>query len=99
MTNDDQVVTSLYTGFTLTITSQQTYNTTNSGNPWPAQGTFELVEGNPSVILRDDGVNINISSVDDTSLTLNFSLNEVRGTAAGTDGVTGSFTFFLTKTN
>ena len=97
--NDGQNVTSQFNGFTLTVTSQQTYTTTNGGNAWPAQGTFELVNNNLDVFTRDDNVNISITSISETNLTLTFQITEVRGTASGTEGITGSFTFDLNKTS
>lgn len=97
--NDGSDVTNQFTGFTLVVSTNETYSTTNGGNPWPAQGTFSLVTNNLDAFLRDDNVQINIASISETTLSLTFQMSSVRGTANGVDGITGSFTFNLTKTN
>lgn len=97
--NDGQDVTSVYTGFILSVEGTKTYSTVNGGNPWPAQGTFDFLNNNLDQIRRDDGVDITITRLTSTELGLTFNMSSVRGSANGTDGITGSFTFNLTKTN
>lgn len=97
--NDGGDVTDQFTGFILVVSSNQTYSTTNGGNPWPAQGTFSLVTNNLDAFLRDDNVQVSIASISETTLSLTFQMSSVRGTANGVDGITGSFTFSLTKTS
>ena len=97
--NDGQDVSSQFTGFSLTITSEQTYSTVNGGNPWPAQGTFELVANNLDEFIRDDGVRVVITSIDETTLSLTFQITDVGGRAFGSNGITGTFTFNLNKTS
>ncbi len=96
VTNDNLDVTSQFTGFTLTVTGNQTYSTTNGGNAWPASGTFEVLQQNLDILRRDDNVEVNIVSITDTALVLSFNVNSVRGSA---HGITGSFVFNLNKTN
>jgi hypothetical protein len=97
--NDGSDVTRQFAGFILTVSGTQTYSTVNGGNAWPAQGTFTLVTNNLDAFLRDDNVQVNIVDISDTALTLTFQINTVRGTVSGVNGITGSFTFNLTKTN
>lgn len=97
--NDGQDVTSQYTGFVLSVEGTKTYATVNGGNPWPAQGTFDFVNGNLDQIRRDDAVNVTIANLTPTALSLTFSIATVRGTANGAEGITGAFTFNLTKIN
>ncbi len=97
--NDGSDVTDQFTGFILVVSTNQTYSTTNGGNPWPAQGTFSLLTDNLDAFLRDDNVQVNIASISETTLSLTFQMSSVRGTANGVNGITGSFTFNLTKTN
>lgn len=97
--NDGQDVTSQYTGFVLSVEGTKTYSTVNGGNPWPAQGTFDFVNGNLDQIRRDDAVNVTITNLTPTQLSLTFNITTVRGTANGTEGITGAFAFNLTKTN
>ncbi len=94
--NDGTDVSTQYQQFTLTLTTDKTYSTTNGGNPWPASGTFDF----PNAIVtdrvtRDDNVDITIAEVTTSLLVLSFNINSVgSGSAAG---ITGSFTFTLTK--
>ena len=97
--NDGQDVSNQFNGFSLTVTSQQTYTTTNGGNAWPAQGTFSLVTNNLDEFTRDDDINVSIVSIDESSLTLSFQVTGIRTSVSGTEGITGSFTFNLNKTN
>lgn len=95
-TNDGSDVTTQYQQFTLTLTTDKTYSTTNGGNPWPARGTFDFPnETITDRVTRDDNVVVTISEVTTSRLVLNFNINSVgSGSAAG---ITGSFTFTLTK--
>ncbi len=98
--NDGTDVTSEFAGFTLTVTGEKTYSTVNGGNPWPASGTFDFVEGNLDLIIRDDDVEVTIDAVSETTLSLSFRKTNIGNQAAGIQGVTGQFTFNLTrKTN
>ncbi|MCE7996797.1 MAG: hypothetical protein HEP71_32855 [Roseivirga sp.] len=96
VSNDGSDVTTQYQQFTLTLTADKTYSTTNGGNPWPARGTFDFPnETVTDRVTRDDNVVVTISEVTTSRLVLNFSINSVgSGSAAG---ITGSFTFTLTK--
>ncbi len=97
--NDGSDVTNQFTGFTLIASSSQTYRTTNGGNPWPSQGTFSLVPNNLNAFIRDDNVQVNIASITETTLSLTFQMSAIRSTVHGVNGITGAFTFNLTKTN
>lgn len=96
VTNDGTDVTVQYQQFTLTLTTDKTYSTTNGGNPWPARGTFDFPDDTiTDRVNRDDNVVVTIAEVTASSLVLRFNINSVgAGTAAG---ITGSFTFSLTK--
>lgn len=97
--NDGQDVTSQFNGFTLTITSEQTYSTNNGGNAWPAAGSFQLVSSNLEEFTRDDGVRVTITTISETNLSLTFQITEVGGSAFGSNGITGTFIFNLNKTS
>ena len=97
--NDNQDVTNQFTGFSLTVTANKTFSTLQGGNPWPAQGTFDFVNGNVSRLLRDDGVTIEVTNITEERLVLSFDMNTVRGGAHGSEGITGNFIFDLTKSN
>lgn len=88
-----------WTGFTLSFTGDEdggSYTTTNvatdSEAVWPSSGTWEFDGDDIGTILRSDGVDINISSVTATTLTLAFNIN----TAARGSSVDGNWTFTFT---
>ena len=97
--NDGQDVTGQFSGFTLTLTSSESFTTTNGGNAWPASGTFQLSSTNLNELTRDDGVRVTITTINETNLSLTFQITEVGGTAAGSNGITGTFIFNLNKTS
>lgn len=95
VTNDGTDVTSQYSDFTLTLSTDKTFRTTNGGNPWPSSGAFDFVDANTvDRVRRSDDVIITISEVTTTGLVLNFSMNNVR---SGIEGITGNFSFSLQK--
>ncbi|OEK01272.1 hypothetical protein BFP97_06990 [Roseivirga sp. 4D4] len=99
VTNDGTDVTNQFNGFQLAFTIEKTYTTTNGGNPWPASGTFDIQEDALDTIVRDGNTNITIVSISDSSMSLRFQVNGIRSIANLRSGITGSFTFSLTKTN
>lgn len=99
VSNDNTDVTSQFDSFTLTVSGDRTYSTTNGGNPWPASGTFTLTGQDFDSFRRDDGVIINLVEITDSKLILSFQMNSVRSIRSGVDGITGDFTFNLTKIN
>ncbi len=92
--NDGVNVTSQYTGFKLTI-DEQNYTTQNGGNPWPSSGTYEFDGTDLMSLIRSDNAEISIDEITDNSLILSFNFNSV--SEARVDGITGDFTFSLTK--
>lgn len=92
--NDNVDVTDQYTGFTLIINGQN-YTTTNGGNPWPSAGTYEITAEDISTIRRSDGTNITIDNITGDELVLSFNFNTLASGRA--KGVTGNFTFSLTR--
>lgn len=61
--------TNLFTGLTLSFTMTN-YSTTNGGVVWPASGTWEFVDETAKTIVRNDGLQITINEVTNTSLKL-----------------------------
>lgn len=90
VTLDGTDVTSDWTGFTLTISSDNTYSATSiaSGREavWPTPGTWDFKSDTElSTLLRGDGVEMNVV-VDDTNLQLKFTYTTPGGRTNGTDG-------------
>jgi len=91
--NDGINVTDKFTGFTLTITTNKSFTTLNGANAWPASGTFEFIGDNKNILLRSDGLEITILSINATNLQLTFTQTELPG--GRTSGITGEFNFSL----
>ncbi len=62
---------SIYPGLTLTFTATG-YTTTNGGAIWPASGTWSFTDQTATVITRNDGLEITIQELTETSLKLAF---------------------------
>lgn len=92
--NDGTDVTSQYTGFTLII-DQLTYSTQQGGNPWPASGTYDFKGDDLTKLVRSDNVEVSIDEITDKTLVLTFNYSTVNG--GRVNGITGDFTFSLTK--
>jgi len=63
--------TSVYPGLALTFTATG-YTTTNGGVIWPASGTWSFKDQTATVITRNDGLEITIQELTETSLKLSF---------------------------
>ena len=87
-----------WSGFTLTVTGNQGYSTTNafSPGPWPASGTwsFATTGGTADInkVLRDDGLEIAIT-VSATSLTMTFTYDDTTHQGGRTEAVNGEYVF------
>ncbi|MTI20338.1 hypothetical protein E1176_04825 [Fulvivirga sp. RKSG066] len=83
---DDFDVTSQYTDFRLVL-GDFTYAVENSvGNAWPkAEGTWTFANDEGTVIVREDGVNMNVM-LTDTTLQLTFTANSKSGRVHSVEG-------------
>ena len=70
-TKIDGVVSSQYDGLTLSFGSG-IYTTTNGQSLWEPSGTWEFVGDKGDKILRDDGLQIDVVSVNASQLVLSF---------------------------
>mgnify|MGYP001804287293 CR=1 FL=1 len=95
--NDNNNVTDQFTGFTLTVTSEQNFATLNGGNAWPSSGSWTFNGDNLEELLRNDEVIVTIVKVSKSELDLRFAINTLPG--GRTSGVTGQFFFELNKQN
>lgn len=95
-----------YTGFTLTITANEdatnkSYSTTNGQSAWPASGTWDFVDGTDfNTIRRSDGIEMTITELTATNLTLSFTITEDDVAKFGqrtqeAQGVVGEYVFEL----
>ena len=85
-----------WNGFTLTFTGDgDGGNFSTSGSQttdvWPSSGTWTFDGDDIGTIARSDGVNIEISSVTSSGMTLAFTINT--SGSARTSGVDGNWTF------
>lgn len=72
-----------------------TYNTNDNTNAFPS-GTWSFANNNVNTIVRGNGVQMDIETINETTLVLEFSLNE-DGSANRTAGLRGNWRFALTK--
>ncbi len=92
--NDNLDVTNRYTGFTLTV-DEMNFTTQNGNNAWPSIGTYDFANGNIDLLIRSDGVDVTIDEITNTSLTISFQMADLAGGRQA--GITGDFTFSLSK--
>lgn len=94
---DDLVVTNAFPGLEVTFLPKNKITVTGAvGNIWPEASTFELVKtANGYNLNRDDGVQLEIGSLDNTELVV--SMNFASAPGSRVSSVPGSYTFFLGK--
>jgi hypothetical protein len=67
----DDVSSDLYSGLTISFNST-TYTSLNGGAIWPASGTWSFLGEKGDKILRDDGLEITIETINASQLVINF---------------------------
>ena len=97
VTLDNTDVTTDWNGFTLTFDSSKGYSATalnaESILVWPASGSYSFPNANnTNQILRNDGVEITLSNVTETSATLSF---QITGRNGRTEGLIGQWVFVM----
>ena len=91
-----------WNGMTLSITGDGeggTYAVTNSQctEVWPTGGTWTFDGDDIGTVLRNDGVEIDVFSVDGSELTLKFNITDTDCTAPRAESVQGDWTFTFSK--
>ena len=95
--NDDD--TADWNGFTLTFDQSQGYTASRLSDEsvlvWPTSGSYHFPNSsNSNLVERDDGVQINISNLTETSATLTFTISGRSGSTGGKeDGLIGAWVF------
>lgn len=97
VTLDDVSVTGEWNNFSIQLMNDKTYSTTSTTNEqklvWPIIGSYTFPDtNNPNMITRDDGVEITLSNVTETSATLSFRISNRGGR---TDGLIGEWVFMM----
>jgi hypothetical protein len=87
----------LFQGMTLRFTGN-TYTTTHGGPVWPASDTWNFENGSPGSIRRGDGVDVQVTSLTDTSLTLRLTWDQTILSAGRSNALAGDHVFQFTKT-
>jgi len=91
----DDISSEEWDNFTLTFT-ESNFSTTNTYETvWPAEGSWQFVEGNLNKIERNDGLDIDIV-VEETTLDMTFTLSQSNDNGRF-KGVPGEYTFHLVK--
>jgi hypothetical protein len=103
VTLDGDDRTSDWAGFEVTFTDSKGYSTIASfdDNVWPPAGTWDFQGTTGSglnVLVRSDGINMNISSISASSLTLNFDYLITRVNKNGrVESIEGNWIFSMSK--
>lgn len=97
VTLDNVSVTGEWNNFSIQFMNDKTYSSTSSTNEqklvWPIIGSYTFPDtNNPNMISRDDGVEITLSNVTETSATLSFRISNRSGRV---DGLIGEWVFVL----
>lgn len=90
--------TTLFKNFTMKL-GDQTYSTTNSPSDiWKSSGTWKFISNtNGYQVMRDDGVEIDISQIDENSLVFSMMWNKTTYGGGRTSSVSGKHTFTMSK--
>ena len=87
-------VTDQFTGFTITFDAT-TYATTNSLNTaWAPSGSWTFKGSNPDIMIREDGIEVNIAATANQIVLSFISAGPIGGRV---DGVSGEYVFTLTN--
>lgn len=87
--------TAQYVNFTLTFTATS-YSTTHGTPVWPTSGTWKFDDATAKSFSRDDGIDVTIENITESSLRLSFKWNQT--TLGGKlSSISGKIVFSLTK--
>ncbi len=90
-----------YSGFRVTFAASpdatnKTYTTVNGQSAWPASGTWSFLGSNLNVIKRNDNIEMAVSNLTATTLTLTFTIPDAGGKfGERNQGTTGTYVFTL----
>lgn len=91
VTLDGLDVTDIYTTMALSVTADQTFTVTNpQPGVWPASGSFtiqKIADSEHYKLIRNDGIEINITSLTPSELTCTFQYVATDGRVGGLSGV------------
>lgn len=87
--------TFLYDGLTITFTSSG-YTATNGLPIWPASGTWSFKDSNAQTMIRNDGLEIEITEASETELKLTFTWFKTTYVSGRSESITGFHVFTFT---
>ena len=98
VTVDGVDYTTLFKNFTMKL-GDQTYSTTNSPSAiWKSSGTWKFISNtNGYQVMRDDGIEVDISAIDETQLVFSMMWNETTYAGGRVSSVSGKHTFTMSK--
>lgn len=96
VTVDAMDKTDLFTNMTLTFTNTN-YVTTNGGVVWPASGTWEFIDKEAKIIIRNDELEIEITEITSASLKLSFNWTRNTFEPGRVSSVAGEHVFTFVK--
>jgi hypothetical protein len=89
---DEVDKTSLYEGLILNFT-KTSFTSVNGGVVWPSNGSWEFKDASGETIIRDDGLEIDIVTIDKSTLQITFTLVEGSLDEARQTSVAGNHVF------
>lgn len=93
---DEVDKTSLYEGLVLSFT-QTSFTSVNGGVVWPSNGSWEFKDASGETIVRGDGLEIAIVTIDKSTLQIAFTLVEGSLGEARQSSVAGDHVFTFTN--
>jgi hypothetical protein len=93
---DEVDKTSLYEGLILSFT-QTSFTSVNGGLVWPSNGSWEFKDASGETIIRSDGLEIVIATIDESTLEISFTLAEGSLNEGRQNSVAGNHVFTFTN--
>jgi hypothetical protein len=93
---DEVDKTALYKGLILSFT-QTSFTSVNGGVVWPSNGSWEFKDANGETIIRGDGLEIGIATIDKSTLEISFTLAEGSLDEGRQSSVAGNHIFTFTN--
>jgi hypothetical protein len=93
---DEVDKTSLYQGLILSFT-RTSFTSVNGGVVWPSNGSWEFKDASGETIIRSDGLEIVIATIDESTLEISFTLAEGSLDEGRQSSVAGNHVFTFTN--
>ncbi len=96
VTVDNTDETNFFQDMTMTF-ADGSYNTTNGGVVWSANGNFTFVDDSAKSFVREDGIVVTIDNITEDSLTLSFNWTKTTLAGGRASSIAGKTSFVFTN--